>query len=271
MTALFDTHCHLQDPGFAGSESEAVGRANDAGVAAMLVCGWDGPSNTAALELGAAHRGVFPAVGFHPHEARTVTPAMLAELESLASLPEVVCVGEIGLDFFRDHSPQDDQRRILDAQLEIAVRTGKPVSVHSRGAEDAIFSHLEAYARQSPLPAEGRPPGVMHCFGGNFEQARRYTALGFAISLACTVTYPNNREGRLLAASLPLGSLVVETDSPYLPPQAFRGKRNEPMHLRHAVEAVAALRGLTFDEVAAATTATAARIFAVAVPVAVAA
>ncbi len=271
MTPFFDTHCHIQDPGFAGSEAEVIARANDAGVGGMLVCGWDGPSNTAALDLAAAHSGVFPATGFHPHEARTVTPAMLAELESVASLPEVVCVGEIGLDFFRDHSPQDFQRRILDEQLAIAVRTGKPVSVHSRGAEDAIYSHLEAYVRHSPLPALGRPPGVMHCFGGNLEQALRYVGLGFAISLACTVTYPNNREGRLLATALPLGSLVVETDSPYLPPQSLRGKRNEPAHLRHAVETVAALRGLPFEDVAAATSATAAHIFAVAVPVAVAA
>ena len=271
MTPLFDTHCHLQDPGFAGDEAEAIARAAAAGVGGMLVCGWDGPSNAAALDLAAKHSGVFPATGFHPHEARTITPAMLAELESLASLPEVVCVGEIGLDFFRDHSPRDVQRRILDEQLAIALRAAKPVSVHSRGAEDAIYSHLKEYARQSPLPALGRSPGVMHCFGGNLEQALRYVALGFAISLACTVTYPNNREGRLLATALPLGSLVVETDSPYLPPQQLRGKPNEPAHLHHAVETVAALRGLAFAEVAAATSATAARIFAVALPVAVAA
>ncbi|HEX5369964.1 MAG TPA: TatD family hydrolase, partial [Dehalococcoidia bacterium] len=209
---------------------------------------------------------LFPAVGYHPHEAKDVSRAQLLELESLVALPEVVCVGEIGLDFFRGHSPEAAQRRLLDAQLEIAVRTGKPVSVHSRGAEGAIYDHLAGYSTARHWRPGERAIGIMHCFGGTTEQASAYIALGFHISFACPVTYPANHEARKMALELPLESIVVETDGPYLPPQPFRGQRNEPAHVRYAVEAIAAARAVSVTTVAEATTRNAAQLFGVRLP-----
>lgn len=256
---LFDSHCHLQDPAFAGQFDAVVERARAAGLTGVLLCGYDAESNLAALALAARSPLVLPAVGIHPHDASTVDLRVLDELARQAALPEVAAVGEIGLDFYRDLSAREAQYSALEAQLEIAIAARKPVSVHSRSAETEILAPLSAYARRSPLAAEGRA-GIMHCFGGTLEQARPFVELGFAISIACTITYPKNDEARRLATHLPLESLVVETDSPYLPPQPLRGKRNEPAYVAAAVEAIAAARGLTPDEVAAATTANAERL-----------
>ncbi len=262
MTTLIDTHCHLQDPRFQRADTAAaIGRARDAGIE-MVLCGYDAPTNAAALEIAAGHEGVFPSVGFHPHEAATVTGGMLTELESLARLPEVVAVGEIGLDFYRNLSPHDVQRRVLDEQLGIAARVGKPVSVHTRGAEEVAIEPLTAYSRLRHWRPGDAPIGVMHCFGGSLEQARTYVAIGFVVSIACTITYPKNEELRAIAAGLPIEALVVETDSPYLPPQFMRGGRNEPLHVQSAAEAIAAARNEPVSRVAAATTATARRVFA---------
>jgi TatD DNase family protein len=266
MTPLIDSHCHLQDPAFADDADAAIRRAAEAGLVAMLVCGFDAPSNLVALDLAARHEIVQPAVGFHPHDAKDVTPRVLDALAAQAALPRVAAVGEIGLDFYRNLSPHGVQRDVLDAQLDIAVRVGKPVSVHSRSAEDPIFEHLHAYASRSRLASAGRPVGVMHCFGGTLEQARRYVEIGFLVSLACTITYPANEEGRRIARGLPLESLVVETDSPYLPPQQLRGQRNEPAYLRAAVEALAEARGISFESAAHATTANAARLLGLRLP-----
>jgi len=234
-----------------------------AGLVGLTVCGFDAESNNAALLLAASSSIVFPAVGFHPHDAGEVTPGMLAELESQARLPEVVAVGEIGLDFYRDLSPRDRQRQVLDEELAIAVRVGKPVSVHSRGAEADIYDHLKAYAAASPLMARGGPVGVMHCFGGTLEQAERFIALGFLVSIPCSVTYPKNCESRRIAASLPGDSLVVETDSPYLPPQRCRGRRNEPAYVVAAVEEISASRKISIEAAAELTTANACRLFGI--------
>lgn len=267
MTVLFDTHCHLQDPAFDGAGREMAQRARAAGVAGMLVLGYDAQSNLAALEL--AGEGVYPAVGYHPHDAREFSPAAMGVLAAQAARPEVVAIGEIGLDFYRDLSPHDVQRAALDAQLDLAAALAKPVCLHSRAAEGEMHPHLAAYVRRSPLAAAGRPVGVMHCFAGTLEQALGYVKLGFLVSVACTVTYPANDEGRRIAAGVPLDSLVIETDSPYLPPQTLRGKRNEPANASAAAQAIAAVRGLSFDEVAAATTRNAERLFGVAVSPAV--
>jgi TatD DNase family protein len=262
---LFDTHCHLQDEAFADDVTDVIERAEQAGLVGMVVCGYDAASNAAAMELATRFRIVHPAVGFHPHDARDLTADALAEIESLAALPTVVGVGEIGLDFFRDHSPRDVQRRALDDQLEVALRVRKPVSVHSRGAEDAIYDHLADYAHAWHA-VSSKPPGVMHCFGGTIEQARRFVGLGFLVSIACVISYPKSDGTRRIAAGLALDSLVVETDSPYLPPQDRRGKRNEPALVGAAVTAVAAARAASPDTIAEATTSNAVRLFGVSIP-----
>lgn len=261
MTALVDTHCHIQDPLFDGESIEAaIGRAQESDID-MVLCGYDAPTNDAALAIATKHPGVYPAVGFHPHEAADVTPAMLAELESLAKLPEVVAVGEIGLDFYRNLSPHDVQRDVLDQQLAIAARVQKPVSVHTRGAEDVAIEPLSAYSTARGWRPGQAPVGVMHCFNGTVEQALAYVAVGFVISIACTITYPRNNELRAIAAAIPAEWLVVETDSPYLPPQFMRGQRNEPVNVQSAVEGVAAARNEPISHVAQQTTENALRVF----------
>lgn len=265
MSVLIDSHSHIQDARFDEDIADVVERAHDAGIEAIIVCGDDQAMNERALALSSRFDGLYPTVGYHPHEARNVTPGQLAVVAAQAELAEVVAVGEIGLDYFRDMSPRDVQRRVLDDQLEIAVRVGKPVCVHSRGAEDEIAPQLEAYAAASPLTAVGRSPGVMHCFGGTLEQAQRYVAMGFMVSLATAITYPKNDEARRVAAGLPLESLLVETDSPYLPPQRMRGTRNEPAHVVSAAASIAEARGVSLDVVAEATTQNARRLFGIAV------
>jgi TatD DNase family protein len=262
---LFDTHCHLQDRKFEGEFSGVVARARKAGVGGMLLCGWDVASSEHAVALAGGHDDIFPAAGIHPHDASDASPAALDRIAALARDPRVVAIGEIGLDHYRDLSPHDLQLDTLEAHLAIAVDAGKPVSVHSRAAEEAIYEPLAAYARRSQLATEGRPVGVMHCFAGPLDLARRYVDLGFVVSVPCTVTYPNNDVGRSIAASLPLDALVIETDSPYLPPQDRRGRRNEPSYIGAPPAAIAALRGISAAEVADATTRNAERVFGVSI------
>ncbi len=218
--------------------------------------------------MAANHAAVLPAVGFHPHDAKDVTEEMLGVLAAQSDRPGVVAVGEIGLDYYRDLSPRATQQRILEAQLDIAVAAGKPVSVHSRGAEAEILEPLRSYAARSPLAGARRPLGIMHAFGGTLAQAHRFVDLGFVISITCTVSYPNNQQARELARELPLTSLVVETDSPHLPPQDRRGRRNEPSFVVRAAEGVAAARGTTLEEVARETTANARLLFGLLAPAA---
>ncbi|GBD23074.1 D-aminoacyl-tRNA deacylase [bacterium HR29] len=261
--ALADTHCHLQDPKIAVRAEELVARAREAGVRFILVCGYDLPSSAQALHLADRFPEVYAAVGVHPHDAKTFGPSAAAELESLARHPKCVAIGEIGLDFYRELSPRSTQREALEAQLQLATELGLPVSVHSRGAEDAIAPHLERYAAAAnALRAQGRPLGVMHCFGGNARQALRYADLGFFVSIACTIGYPKNERARELARTLPLSALVAETDAPYLPPQWARGQVNEPANVRAAVEGIAEARQVPFEVAAAETTANTARLFA---------
>lgn len=263
---LIDSHSHIYDEAFAGDLAGTIERARLAGVERIVVCGDDAQSSEQALQLAGQWPQVVPTAGFHPHVARDVSAAMLADLESLARDPRVAAIGEIGLDHYRDRSPRDVQLRILEEQLAIAIRIEKPVCVHSRDAEDAIAAPLRAYAEASPLTAARRPVGVMHCFGGTLEQAQQYLEMGFVISLACTVTYPKNHEARRIAAALPDDAMVIETDSPYLPPQPLRGKRNEPAHVAYAARAIAEIRGVAADVLGEQTTRNAARLFGLQIP-----
>lgn len=260
MKGLFDTHAHLQDERF-GDLDEVLARAGKAGVGGILVCGWDLASSRDAIAMAGRHEILFAAAGFQPHDTCDLTPADFDALAALLREPGVVAVGEIGLDFHWDGVDHDRQREALDAQLALAIEHRLPVSVHSRDAEDAIYPHLAAYAARSPLTADGRPPGIMHCFGGSLAQAHLYAELGFLVSLSCAVTYPKNEAGRAIARELPLTSLVIETDSPYLPPQGRRGQRNEPAYVGAAAMAIASARGIEVDEVVAATTGNALRVF----------
>lgn len=260
--ALFDTHCHLQDRRFAGEADEVVERAVAAGVEGMLVCGYDSESIDEALALADRHASVFAGAGVHPHDAASLDDDLLAKVEAAAAHPRCIAIGEIGLDFYRDLSPRAVQREAFAAQLAIARRMGLPVSVHTRSAEEDALEPLRAHAAALATEWPAVLPGVMHCFAGSLALAEEYVAAGYMISIPCTITYPNNEDLRRTVSALPLASLVVETDAPYLPPQVRRGQRNEPAYIEAAARGIADAKGVSFAEVAAATTANALRVFA---------
>jgi len=202
----------------------------------MVTIGTDVATSRAAAALAAREPDVWAAVGIHPHEAADADEAALTEIERLASAPRVVAIGETGLDFFRDRSPREAQTRAFTAQVALARRLGKPVLVHCR---DAHAETLALLAADGPLERGG----IMHCFSGDVALARRCIELGLLVSLAGPVTYPKPGALPDVARAIPADRLVVETDCPFLPPQPYRGKRNEPAYLAITAARVAELRG----------------------------
>ncbi len=257
---MVDSHAHLDFPQFDGDREETVRRALETGVAAIIDVGCDLASSYAAVSLAERYSQVYAAVGYHPHHAAALGEGEMAELSRLADHPKVVALGEMGLDFYRDYTPRDIQIRSFQAQLELARRLGRPVIIHSRQADDATYDLLAPWAEKATT---GRPLGVMHCYSGDLALARRYLALGFSISLAGPVTYPNAARQATLAQELPLTALLVETDAPFLPPQSHRGRRNEPAYLVETVARIATLKEIESAAVAEATAANAARLFGI--------
>jgi TatD DNase family protein len=233
---LFDTHAHLHFPDFNDDLPAVLERARAAGVARLLTIGTDVETSRAAIAVAAGDARIWASVGIHPHDAAEADEAAFAEIERLAAAPRVVAVGEIGLDFFRNLSPREAQERTLRRLLDLARRVGKPALVHCRDAHEEALAIL-ADARV------GEVGGIMHCFSGDVAIARRCLDLGLTISLAGPVTYPNARALPDVARFVPGDRLVIETDCPYLPPQGYRGKRNEPAYLALTAARVAELRG----------------------------
>jgi TatD DNase family protein len=240
---LFDTHAHLHFPDFDADRPEMMARARQAGVTRMLTIGTEVPTSRAAIALARAEAGVWAAVGVHPHDAADADDTVLSEIERLIGDSRVVAVGEIGLDFFRNLSPRDAQERVFRHLIGVARRARKPVIVHCREA------HAEVLAILGEERA-GEVGGIMHCFSGDVAVARRCLDLGLLVSLAGPVTYPNARSLPDVARFVPADRLVVETDCPFLPPQGYRGKRNEPAYLVLTAGRVAELRGEHLEEFA---------------------
>ncbi|HET6614845.1 MAG TPA: TatD family hydrolase [Dehalococcoidia bacterium] len=262
---LIDTHAHIHDREFADDIDAAIERAASAGVETIVTLGTDLDSSRRAIALADRNPHVLAAAGVHPHDAREASDADLDALEAMAAHPKVVLVGEIGLDFYRNLSPRDAQIRVIERQLATARRVGKPIAVHTREAQDDMLAVLTSYSRDmgARLP-DGRPLGVMHYFSGDVEAAQRFIELGFLISVHTSVTHPKAEMLRGVAREVPLERLVVETDSPYGAPQAYRGKRNEPAYVLEAARAIAGTKGMSVEAVAATTTANASNLLGVA-------
>src|SRR5437899_10186818 len=220
-----------------------MARARQAGVTRMLTIGTEVPTSRAAIALAEAEPDVWATVGVHPHDAADADAGVLTEIERLAGGPRVVAVGEIGLDLFPTRSPRYVQGRVFRHLIGLARRVRKPVVVHCRDA------HAEVLAI---LGEEGASEvgGIMHCFSGDVEIARRCLDLGLLVSLAGPVTYPNARALPEVARFVPADRLVIETDCPFLPPQGYRGKRNEPAYLALTAARVAELRGEPLEDFA---------------------
>jgi TatD DNase family protein len=272
---LVDSHCHLDFDRFDRDRDAVVERARRAGVGLIVNPGYDLASSRRAVALAEQHAGIHAAVGVHPHQAKEVTAQVLADLRSLAGQPKVVAIGEIGLDFYRDLSPRDAQRRAFRAQLELAADLGLPVIVHSRSAHQEVMSILAEWAEAtspgfaSPSmrgPSASGPSmrGVVHAFSGDRAMADRAFDLGFCVGVGGPVTFKNARGLQALVGALPLERLLIETDAPYLAPHPHRGQRNEPGWVALVAAAVAELHDTTPDVVARETTMNACRLFGLA-------
>jgi len=225
---VIDTHAHLAA---LDDADEAVARAAEAGVTRILTVGTDVDDCRRALSLAERHEGVFAILGIHPHEAGTATTADLAALRDLLEHPKAVAVGETGLDWYRDYAPHDAQRRLFAAELELASELGKPVVIHTRAADDDTFAALDDFTGTV----------VLHCFSSP-RMLPIALQRGWYVSFAGNATFPKAVDLRLAATQVPAERILAETDSPYLAPQAVRGKRNEPANVVHTLAALARAR-----------------------------
>lgn len=251
---FIDSHAHLDMRQFDRDRDQAIGRAQAAGLCAMVNVGIDLTTSIDSVELAQEHAFVYAAVGWHPHDAASLEDRHIDSLVSLARASKVVGFGEIGLDYFRLNSPRDTQLKRFDDLLSAAAMTGLPVIVHIRDAYDDAYARLRAMSG-------ALSGGVIHCFSSNIKTARKFIDLGFMISIPGTVTFPQNAELKRVVEEIDIRHLLIETDSPFLAPQPFRGKRNEPAHVVHAAAEIARLKGIGLEETAAATTANAVRLF----------
>jgi TatD DNase family protein len=256
MFPIVDSHCHLDFEDFREDLASVIDRARSAGIIAMVCVGSGEDLATAERAVALANReaDIYAAVGIHPHDAAKLTPDLWTALEKLAADPRVVGIGETGLDYFYDHSPRDVQREVFQRFLRLAATVARPIICHVRDAhEDAI-----AVLRAGPLPDAG---GVIHCFTGTVEDARRYLDLGLYLSFSGVMTFKKADELRKAAAYAPADRILVETDAPYLAPIPHRGQRNEPAFVAKTLEALAQVRGISLPTAAEATTANAFRLF----------
>ena len=246
---LIDSHAHLDFSQFDSDREEVLSRARAAGVSTILAIGsGPGPEKLdAALPFAEQHDWIFATVGIHPHEACLATDAHFAALDRLAQHPKVIAWGEVGLDYFYDHSPRDVQQQVFRRQLDQARAARKPIIIHCRDAWPDCLTILDDAWRSSALG------GIFHCFTGTLDEARRGLDMGFLISFAGNCTYPKAQSFRDVAAALPLESLLIETDAPFLAPQPYRGKRNEPAWVAEVAKTLASVRKSTPAEIAAAT------------------
>lgn len=265
MMFLVDTHCHLNREYYPDGLVEVFAHAADNDVRRMVFSSADVATSREAAALASSQTDspeIYALAGVHPHEAENVSPFYIAELEAIAADERVCAVGEIGLDYFYDHSPREIQRRVFSEQIELAKRIGKPIVIHVRDAQNRVEGDAngEVYAmlREQGADAVG---GVIHCFSGRAEDAKAALELGFYISFAGPVTYPKNQALREIAMTVPLDRILCETDSPYLAPQGFRGRQNEPWHVRSVYEYLSMLMGLSLEEFAQAVKENGERIF----------
>ena len=258
VASIIDTHAHL-NMSFDKDLAETISRATDAGVTQIITVGTDMESSKKAVELSKRYDGVYAAVGIHPHDVTAITMADIDSLGTIAMHPRVVAIGETGLDFYRNISPQDKQKIVFLWQLDLAKELGLPVIIHCRQAAEEMLELLSN--RLTDYPGAVQYRGVIHCFNGDAATAKQYLDMGFYISLGGYIGYPKSTGLHEVIRSIPKDRLLVETDCPFLPPQNYRGNRNEPAYLTLTVKALAEIMSASYEDIAAATTQNARRLF----------
>lgn len=244
---FIDSHCHIDGKAFDGERDEIVQRAKDAGVKAMLNIGTGNPHDgeiARAVEVAELYENVFASVGVHPHDAKLYDDKAEETLVNLTKSEKVIAWGEIGLDYYYDHSPRDVQREVFIRQIRKAKEFDLPIIIHSRDADDETVEILTEECSYQGFR------GIMHCFGGTAEMAESLMKLGFLISFAGNVTFKKAENLRDAARVVPLEKLLIETDCPFLTPIPFRGKRNEPAYVVHTAQFLADFYEVELEKIA---------------------
>ncbi|MBV9434623.1 MAG: TatD family hydrolase, partial [Acidobacteria bacterium] len=249
---------------FDSDRAEMLARAREAGVVNILAIGsGTGPGTLdCAIRIAEQHDWIYASIGIHPHEAKLATQADYSELESLARHPRVIGFGEIGLDYYYDHSPRDVQRQVFIQQMEIARTAKLPVIIHCRPSDNSDEAWQDTLRLIREHWASSGLGGVLHCFTGEQKHASQALDMGFMISFAGNVTFPKGENIRAAAASVPEERMFIETDSPFLAPIPYRGKRNEPAFVARTADKIAELRGKTGEEIGSITAQNFFRFFA---------
>jgi len=241
--ALFDTHTHLDAPEFDEDREQMIARAVEAGVSKMINIGFNRETIPTTMKLAESYDYIYAAVGWHPVDAIDMKDGDLEWIASLCSHEKVVAIGEIGLDYHWDKSPKDVQQRVFRRQIGLARELGMPIAIHNRDAHEDIVRIL----REEKANEVG---GVMHSFSGSWETAKICLDLGFHLSFGGPITFKNARVPKEVLAQTPMDRLLIETDSPYLTPHPFRGKRNESAHVKLVAQAAAEIKGISWEEMA---------------------
>jgi TatD DNase family protein len=253
---LIDSHCHLDMEWYKEDLDDILARAKAHGIQSIISIGIDEKSSFAAVELAKKYPMIKASVGIHPHDVAQINDATYAHLQQLVAenREHIVAFGEIGLDYAKEYSPKDIQRHAFKEQLNLAKKLALPVIIHDRDAHEDCLELLQAAA---PFPHGG----VMHCFSGDTHLAENILALGFYISIPGVVTFKNGKELQETASRVPLESLLIETDGPFLAPIPWRGKRNEPSYLPYIAQKIAELKGVSIESVAKQTSLNTQRLF----------
>ena len=256
---LVDTHAHLDFPDFDPQRQEVIARAGQAGVKYIINVSSDLRGCAASLELARNYENIFAAIGIHPHSAEETREEDFQRIPGLLKNKKVVAIGEVGLDYYRNLSPQDRQRDLFSRFIGLSLETQLPLIIHSRDAETDTINILKSRAAGAEIK------GVIHCFSGSRNFCQECLDLGLSISFTCNVTYKKSEASRELVKYVPSNRLLLETDCPYLSPEGLRGKRNEPANVRLLAQFIADLRGCSFEEIARNTSDNAIKLFRLAV------
>lgn len=251
-----DSHAHLDGKQFQADREQVIARAREAGVEAIVAIGnGDGPGTLdCGIQLAAKYDFMYATVGIHPHEAKLANEAAFAELEQLAKKPKVIAWGEIGLDYFYDHSPREVQQRVFVKQMELARAAKLPIVIHCRASNNSEDAWEDCLNLISTHWCSSGLGGILHCFTGDWKHAEQSLDMGFMISFAGNVTFPKAQQIRDAARQVPIDRMLIETDCPYLAPVPHRGKRNEPAFVKETARQIGELRGMSTEDAARQTT-----------------